>query len=94
MTHIKKMSASVVLVDVGEDLEGRQQGGVLLHQIIVQLDVGLVLHYGALSIQLLTVLGDEPQQGIFHFNSESFQFMYLWSSNLFPLSSILSSLDR
>ena len=54
------MSASIILVDIGEDLKGREESGVFLHQVIVQLDVGLVLHYGALSIQLLTVLGDEP----------------------------------
>ena len=54
------MSASVILVNISEDLEGREESGVFLHQVIVQLDVGLVLQHRALSVQLLTVLGDEP----------------------------------
>ena len=59
------MSASVILVDISEDLEGREESGVFLHQIIVQLDGGLVLRHRPLSVQLITVLGDEPQQAIF-----------------------------
>ena len=54
------MSASIILVDIGEDLEGREESGVFLHQVIVQLDVGLVLQIPPLSVQLITVLGDEP----------------------------------
>ena len=62
------MSASVILVNISENLEGREESGMFLHQVIVQLDVGLVPRQPPLSVQLLTVLGDEPQQGIFHFN--------------------------
>ena len=54
------MSASIILVDIGEDLEGWEESGVFLHQVIVQLDVGLVLQVPSLSVQLITVLGDEP----------------------------------
>ena len=58
------MSASIILVDIGEDLEGREESGVFLHQVIVQLDVGLVLQVPPLSVQLITVLGDEPSGNI------------------------------
>ena len=58
------MSASIILVDIGEDLEGREESSVFLHQVIVQLDVGLVLQVPPLSVQLITVLGDEPSGNI------------------------------
>ena len=50
------MSASVVLVHLGEHFKGRKEGGVFLHLVVVHLDVGLSLRGQPLPVELLTVL--------------------------------------
>ena len=88
------MSASIVLVHGGEGLEGRKEGGVLLHLVIVELDLGLAPGGHILPVQLLTVLGDEPETGSnIELNTQQGRSVYLCRRSRLPLSSILSSRD-